>query len=123
MVTSTSIVISGLVVYVLCSLIKPFLEASFLPSFNKDETVNTLHDPAIRLLALLLGIGAQVVNYLVFSTHSTAPGLFTAMTGGAGAALAAIGTFHITNSNYFDPGTSATPVPHGDVPVPPVHTA
>jgi hypothetical protein len=83
-----------LAVAILVSLIKPFLE-------RRIASTNPLHDPAIRLLAVGLGVLGTLFDYTVNAHGATGVGLENALGSGLVAGVGAILTYHLVAGDVF----------------------
>ncbi len=79
---------------ILVSLIKPFLE-------RRLPAANPLHDPAIRLLAVGLGVLGTLFDYAVNSHAATGMGIENALGSGLVAGVGAILTYHLVAGDVF----------------------
>ena len=89
----TSTLSGALIIAILVSLLKPFLEQRF-------PQATSLHDATVRLVAVLLGVGGSVINQAV-STPLTAQLAWSAAQSGLLAAVTAIASFHLVTRSYF----------------------
>lgn len=108
-----------LVVAIVVSLLKPFLELSLKPA-------SPLHDTAIRLLAIVVGLVAALTDYLVHTTNWQNGVLLESTLGrGLAAGVGAVLTYHLLTSSVWDvltPGqatTSASGAGSGITTIPP----
>jgi hypothetical protein len=83
-----------LAIAVLVSLIKPFLE-------RRVSTTNPLHDPAIRLLAVSLGVLGTLLDYALNTRAATGTGIENALGSGLVAGVGAILTYHLVAGDVF----------------------
>jgi hypothetical protein len=83
-----------LTVAILVSAIKPFLEVR-LPR------TAPLHDATIRLLAIGLGLGGMLANYLLHTAHAGGPGVESALGDGLLVGVGAILTYHLVAGDLF----------------------
>lgn len=88
-----------LAIAIVVSLLKPFLEQRLPPT-------RPLHDPAIRLLAVVFGIVGMSLDYLARG-NPTPLGLENALGSGLLAGAGAILTYHLVAGNLFG-GASGT---------------
>jgi hypothetical protein len=84
-----------LTVAILVSAIKPFLEV-------RIPRTAPLHDAAIRLLAIGLGLAGMLADYLLHTSHASGPGVETALGAGLLAGVGAILTYHLVAGDLFD---------------------
>jgi hypothetical protein len=89
-----------LAIAVLVSLIKPFLE-------RRVPTTNPLHDPAIRLLAVGLGVLGALLDYALNTHVATGAELENALGSGLVAGVGAILTHHLVAGDMFSGSTAA----------------
>lgn len=97
MVTTIS---AGLIIAILVSLLKPFLEA-------RISQANSLHDGTIRLVAVLIGVIGEVAHTAV-TGQLTAQSAWNAAGSGLLDAVTAIAAFHLVTGNYFSLAGSVT---------------
>lgn len=84
---------AALVIAIVVSLIKPFVEA-------RVPRGTPLHDGAIRVCAVLIGVGGELAARAV-AGPLTARGAWDAAGAGMLAAITAIATFHLVTASYF----------------------
>lgn len=102
----------GFLVAVLLGILKAFVPGS-----------GARQDSTIRLLAILLGCGGQLANYLLNTSPATGPGIEGAMGVGFSAGIVAMGIYHTYNGDVQRiigsvTGTTVTPAPTPATPAP-----
>ncbi len=93
--TISAAIPAALLIAILVSLVKPFLERRIGPA-------DPLHDPTVRLLAIGLGLGIGLGNYLLHTDHPNGPGAEGALGLGLTAGLGAIITYHAVSGSVFN---------------------
>lgn len=85
-------------VAVICSLLKPLLEASALPPTSKT------HDTIIRLLSIALGVLVVLVANLLVPRAGGITGavIFSAVVEGGKAGIISVATYHLLTGSIFD---------------------
>jgi hypothetical protein len=90
---------AALVIAILVSLLKPYIEALVPPA-------NSLHDGTIRLTAVGIGVLGEVLQTAV-SGNLTPYAAWHAASYGELAGVTAIATFHLVTNSYFSPDPAA----------------
>lgn len=98
----------ALIIAILISLLKPFLEQQFPQG-------SPLHDATIRFVAVLLGVGGSLADQAI-GARLTAPLAWAAAQSGLLTSVTAIASFHLVTRSYFVEASTATLV----APAPPV---
>ena len=105
----------ALIIAILISLLKPFLEQRFPQG-------SPLHDATIRFVAVLLGVGGSLADQAI-GARLTAPLAWAAAQSGLLAAVTAIASFHLVTRSYFVEASAATLLAPPVTITTPVHTA
>lgn len=94
-----------LVVAIVVSLFKPFLELRLRPD-------HPLHDTTVRLLSIVVGLVAAIIDYMVHTAAwQNGAALEVVLGRGLAAGVGAVLTYHLLTSSVWDvltPGSSST---------------
>jgi hypothetical protein len=84
-----------LIIAILVSVIKPFLEV-------RIPRATPLHDAVVRLLAIGLGLAGMLADYLLRAARANGLGIENALGSGLLAGVGAILTYHLVAGDLFD---------------------
>lgn len=99
-----------LAIAIIVSLLKPFLERRF-------PVTDSLHDSAIRVFAVALGLVGLSADYLLNTSRLTGSGFEHALGNGLVAGVGAVLTYHLVTGSIFG-GSGAPTAPATSVAVP-----